>query len=104
MISPAFYNKKRLESVFLGGKVPHFPVKDRSVVTETKEYVLKYGEDFYTLAERIFGYGLSHMWTYIADCNPDVRMEELKEGDMILLPRKIIRDGDTQTTIYTPLV
>ena len=34
MISPNFYNTKNLVSQFLGGKVLHYPVKDKSITYE----------------------------------------------------------------------
>ena len=70
MISPNFYNTKNLVSQFLGGKVLHYPVKDKSITYEWYNYVIKAHENLYTIAARIFGDGLEYMWTYIADNNP----------------------------------
>ena len=66
MISSAFYNKKNVVNQLLGGKVSHYPIKDPSVTLEWYEYVMKHNETLYTVAERIFGSDLEHLWTYIA--------------------------------------
>ena len=55
MISPAFYNKKNLIAQYLGGKVPHYSIKDKSVTLEWYDYVLKVNETIYSVTERLFG-------------------------------------------------
>lgn len=98
MISPVFYNKKRLVSVYLDGKVPHFPIKDASFTLEWYEYIIKANETIYTIAEKIFGENLEYMWTYIADNNPPRHPDDWKTGDIIRLPKIIVRDSDTINT------
>lgn len=100
MINSAFYNKKNLIAQYLGGKVNHYPIKDKSVTLEWYDYVLKANETIYTVAERIFGDTLDYMWTYIADNNPPIHPDDWRAGDTIRLPKVIIRDSDTLKTIY----
>ena len=100
MISNTFYNKKNLVSQFLGGKIPHYPAKAPSITAEWYEYVVKSHETIYTIAARIFGNGLEYMWTYIADNNPPRHPDDWKAGDIMLLPKIIIRDSDTIRVKY----
>lgn len=95
MISPTFYNKKNLVTYFLGGKVSHYPVKAPSVTIEWYDYVIKTNENLYTIAARIFGKHLEHLWTYIADNNPPRLPDDWNAGDIIRLPKVIIRESDT---------
>lgn len=101
MISPNFYNKKNLIVQFLGGKVSHYPVKDPSITIEWYEYIVKKGENLYTIAAKIFGKNLEYLWTYIADNNPPRQPDEWEVGDVLKLPKVIIRDSDTLKTIYS---
>lgn len=101
MISPNFYNKKNLSAQFLGGKVSHYPIKDASVTAEWYEYVIKANENLYKIAARIFGRNLEYMWTYIADNNPPRQPDDWNPGDIIRLPKIIIRDSDTLTSFYS---
>ncbi len=94
MISSAFYNKKNVVNQLLGGKVSHYPIKDPSVTLEWYEYVMKHNETLYTVAERIFGSDLEHLWTYIADNNPPRLPDDWHVGDIVRLPKIIIRDSD----------
>lgn len=94
MISSAFYNKKNVVNQLLGGKVSHYPIKDPSVTIEWYEYVMKHNETLYTVAEKIFGSGLEHLWTYIADNNPPRLPDDWHVGDIVRLPKIIIRDSD----------
>lgn len=94
MISAAFYNKKNVVNQLLGGKVSHYPIKDPSVTIEWYEYVMKHNETLYTVAERIFGSDLEHLWTYIADNNPPRLPDDWHVGDIVRLPKVIIRDSD----------
>lgn len=94
MISSAFYNKKNVVNQLLGGKVSHYPIKDPSVTIEWYEYVMKHNETLYTVAEKIFGSDLEHLWTYIADNNPPRLPDDWHVGDIVRLPKIIIRDSD----------
>ena len=100
MISPTNYNKRNLISIYLDGKVKHFPVKDPSITLEWYDYTIKQGETLYSIAERVFGKNLGYMWTYIADNNPIRYPDEYSPGDIIRLPKIIIRDSDTITNNY----
>lgn len=101
MISSTFYNKKNLIMSFLGGKVQHYPVKDPSITVEWYDYIVKSGENLYTIAAKIFGKNLEYMWTYIADNNPPRLPDDWNPGDIVRLPKVIIRDSDTLKTIYS---
>lgn len=98
MISSAFYNKRNVVTQFLGGKVPHYPIKDPSVTIEWYEYTVKVGETLYTIAEKIFGKDLEHLWTFIADNNPPRLPDDWHVGDIVRLPKIIVRDSDTLTS------
>lgn len=95
MINPQFYNDYDLVHQYLGGKIAHFPIKSKSVVISTYNYTLKEGENLYTLAAKVFGDNLQNMWTYIADCNPPRHPDDWTMGDVVKLPRVIIRDSET---------
>lgn len=100
MISQNFYNKKNLIKVYLNGKVSHFAIKDASVTLEWCNYVMKADETIYSLAEKLFGDGLAFMWTYIADNNIPRMPDDWKAGDIIKIPKVIIRDSDSIKTLY----
>jgi hypothetical protein len=99
MISSTFYNKANLVNVFFDGKVLHFPAKDPSVTLEWYNHIVRENENLYTLAAKVFGKGLEYMWTYIADNNPPIHPDSWKSGDIIRLPRIIVRDSDTDSTL-----
>lgn len=101
MINSTFYNKKNLVIQFLGARVSHYPVKDPSVTVEWYDYVVKANESIYTIASRIFGKHLEYLWTYIADNNPPRHPDDWSAGDIIRLPKVIIRDSDTIKTVYS---
>lgn len=100
MISQAFYNKNNLVYQYLDGKVPHYAVKDPSITLEWYDYILRAGESLYTVAQRLFGKNLEYMWTYIADNNALRHPDDWNPGDMVKLPRVIIRDSDTIRTKF----
>lgn len=95
MISPSFYNKKNLVAQYLDGKVPHYAIKDPSITIEWYTYVLKATETLYSITARLFGQDFEYLWTYIADNNPPRPVDDWRPGDLIRLPRIIIRDSDS---------
>ena len=95
MINPSFYNKKRLETRYMGS-IQHYPIKQASVTLEWYEYTLKHNETIYKVAQNIFGVNLEYMWTIILDNNPPRHPDDWRQGDTIRLPKVIIRDSDTQ--------
>ena len=99
MISSTFYNRANLVREFFGGRASHFPSKDPSVTIEWKKYILKQGETLYVIAEKIFGEGLGYMWTYIADNNALRHPDSWEAGDIIKLPKIVVRDSDTDSTL-----
>lgn len=96
MISPSFYNKKNTVEGFLDNDVLCYPAKSPSVTWEWYDHILEAHETLFTVAARIFGQNLEYMWTLIADNNPPVHPDDWRAGDVIRLPRIIIRDSDTQ--------
>lgn len=101
MISQSFYVKTNLVKQFLDAKVKHYPVKEPSVTWSWYDYRIKAGEDLYTIAARIFGDGLEYMWTYIADNNMPRMPDDWNAGDIIRLPKIIIRDTDNLSVTYS---
>ena len=95
MISKSFYTKKNVVHQYLDGKVPHYPTKNPSVTLEWYEYILHAGETLYSVAQRLFGKDLGYMWTLLADNNALRHPDDWRAGDIIRLPRIIIRDSDT---------
>ena len=100
MISPNFYIKQNLVRQYLGAGVYHFPIKDPSITIEWYNYTLKGTDTIYTIAERLFGKNLEYLWTYIADNNPPRHPDDWHMGDIMRLPKIIIRDSDTIKTTY----
>lgn len=96
MISNTFYNKRNLVCEYLGAKVPHYAIKEPSIILDWYEHTILKGETLYNLASKIFGDKLEYMWTYIADNNPPRLVDDWKVGDIIRLPKVIVRDTETQ--------
>ena len=92
MINNGFYNYHNLKEEYLGGKVEHYPIKDASVTLEWYEYVVKAGETLYSIAAKVFGSTMMQNWTYIADNNPPRNPDDWRMGDVLRLPKVIIRD------------
>ena len=92
MINNGFYNYHNLKEEYLGGKVRHYPIKDASVTLEWYEYVVKAGETLYSIAAKVFGSTMMQNWTYIADNNPPRNPDDWRMGDVLRLPKVIIRD------------
>lgn len=92
MINNGFYNYHNLKEEYLGGKVQHYPIKDASVTLEWYEYVVKAGETLYSIAAKVFGSTMMQNWTYIADNNPLRNPDDWRMGDVLRLPKVIIRD------------
>lgn len=92
MINNGFYNYHNLKEEYLGGKVQHYPIKDASVTLEWYEYVVKAGETLYSIAAKVFGSTMMQNWTYIADSNPPRNPDDWRMGDVLRLPKVIIRD------------
>jgi len=101
MVNQNFYVKRNLVAKFLDAKVPHYLAKDPSITLEWYFYTVKQGETLYTIAERIFGKGLGHFWTYIADNNTPKFPDDWKVGDVLRLPKLLVRDSDTIKTTYS---
>lgn len=100
MISPNFYTKNNLVLKFLEGKISHYPVKDKSITTEWYVHTIRANENIYSLAVKIFGDNMGHLWTYIADNNPPRLPDDWNAGDVIRLPKIILKDTDTIKTSY----
>jgi hypothetical protein len=92
MISPKYYNEENLKQVYLNGKLRHYMHKDKATVVKKRPYTLLYGEDIYTLAERIFGSDSLYHWTIIADINKLRRPDDWKEGEVVWIPEIIVNE------------
>lgn len=91
MIATYFYsNSNNTAKLYLNGLRTHFLPRPPIVVVSKYEYRLKYGEDFYTLARKIFGDGNEKNWYIIADCNPMKEPDDWQEGDIVYLPDVIV--------------
>jgi AAA+ ATPase superfamily predicted ATPase len=97
MINPDFYNSNNLVHQYLGGKIAHYPIKDRSIIKDSYVYTLKKNEDVFSLAAKIFDTELQSYWTYISDCNPIRHPDDWSMGEKIKIPKIIIRDNDTNS-------
>lgn len=101
MISSNFYKKRNLSADLLGGKVAHYAVKDPSITIEWYNYTVKSHENLYTITANVFGKGKEHLWTYIADNNPPRSPFDWEMGDIVRLPKVIIKESDTLRTLYS---
>jgi hypothetical protein len=87
MINPDYYKAANL----VKGKVKNYPLKPKSVVTETIDYAVQFGDNYYSLAKKIFGFEGQHHWTIISDINPPRMPDSLLVGEIIKLPKTIIQ-------------
>lgn len=92
MINNFFYIKNNQVKTFLKGSVAHYPVRTRTEVIETIDYVVKHGDTMYTLAKDFFGDDSEYNWTIIADLNYLREPDELVAGETIKIPTLIISD------------
>ena len=86
MISPEFYIPNNLVKQFFGGKVQHYPLKEKAIVLSTWDYIVKQGDTMYTLAATIFGEDKQFHWTIISDINYLRQPYDLEVGETIKLP------------------
>lgn len=100
MINSDFYTVSNTARVYLEGKVPHFIAKDPTITLEQYPYTIKLGETIYSIAEKVFGKGLGHLWTIIADNNPPRMPDDWAVGDVVYLPRVILKDSIQKVTSY----
>ena len=92
MVSPIFYKKTSAVSSFFGGKTPHYKRKPKVNFIGSYPYVLEYGEDMYTLAEKFFGLSGAHLWTVIAEANPLKYPDDWEAGETIQIPLLVINE------------
>jgi len=87
MINQDYYAPKNIKTI-LG--VSYYPAREATIVTETANYVLRDGDDLYSISKSIFGNNGQSNWTIIADINsPDVEAI-YSVGDTIKLPKTIV--------------
>lgn len=101
MINKEYYTTNNQVSLYLNGKVRHYKAKNPSKTVKWYNYELKKGETIYTLANKLFGEGLTHLWTYIADNNIPRNPDDWMEGDTIKLPIIIVKDLESNRTSYS---
>lgn len=92
MISPDFYNQDNSVALFLGGKIQHFLRKPRTVVIQSFQLPLEYGDNMYTMATKIFGPDLERYWPVIADINDLRQPDDWNPGEVVNLPEIIVTD------------
>lgn len=97
MISREFYNKSNTRKDFFGKTRLHFANKDRYTVLTSFSYTLTFGENMYTLAEKIFGEGNEYLWPIIADINVLRDPTDWNESDEVLLPEIILNETINKT-------
>ena len=100
MISKTFYTKDRLMSLFTGGKLSHYPIKDRIKVIDFEEHTVSVGETFYSIARDIFGEGGEYHWTIISDINGGRKPDDLQLGEIIKIPKTIIAETSNRLPTY----
>ena len=101
MISKDFYNSKNLVRQYLGGKVYHYPIKDKSITLQDYNYRFVGGDTVYSVALKTFGDGLDYLWPFLTDNNSLRHQDDWTMGDFFRLPKLILKDTDTLSTIYT---
>lgn len=100
MINKNYYLTANQNSFYLGGKVKHYVAREPSKTLKHYEYRIKKGETIYSIAERLFGKGLTYFWTYIADNNIPRNPDDWAYGDTINLPIVLLKDIETNKTSY----
>lgn len=100
MINKDYYNNSNQVSRYLNGKVKHYNIKEPSKTLTWYNYHIKKGETIFTIAEKIFGKGLTHLWTYIADNNIPRNPGDWGEDDIIRLPIILIKDLEINKTTF----
>jgi hypothetical protein len=98
MISPQFYTKSNRQKVVGKPLLLRFPHKPRAVVVTKYAYSLSYGENMYTLAEKLFGKERQYMWTIIADMNEPRMPDEWEAGEVVYLPEIIVQEPSISET------
>lgn len=92
-ISPKYYQKSNTVRIFFEGRRPHYLQKERIIVVDKYAYELKYGEDMYSLAIKIFGNTNPHLWTIIADINELRKPMDWFAGETVFLPLVIVNES-----------
>lgn len=92
MISKSFYKENNLIASFLGGKVQHYPIKERYIIVSSYPYTVQVGDTMYNLAKKIFGEDQEFQWPVIADLNFLREPDDLQPGEQIKLPKVILSE------------
>lgn len=91
-MNPTFYNRNNHIKKFFGGKIPHYPFKERIVVPKTRNYTLLEGDSYYNLCRRIFEDSNEVYWSILADINPLDYHVELLSGSNLKIPVLILAE------------
>lgn len=101
MINPNFYSVNNAVYQYFGGKVLHYPVREKATVVGTYEYTLSFGENMYTLASKLFGEDREFLWTILAEINELREPDDWEAGEVVKLPKVIINETIIPETIYS---
>ena len=100
MINPNFYQPIKAVKIYFDGRVQHYLQRSRTVVLKKYPYVMKEGDDVYSLALRVFGETGMFFWTIIAECNNTKMPDQWRIGETIYLPEVILNDPEIRTLDY----
>lgn len=100
MISQGFYISDLAVQYFHAKTIKHFPIKDKTHVISKVPYTIKESDTIYSIASNWFGENNQFHWTIITDLNNYIRFEDLQVGDIIYLPKIIIKDTIERVSTY----
>lgn len=100
MIFPLYYIPERKVAFFFEGKISHYARKERTKVFEKVPYLVKSGDNLYSIAASIFGNSGEYHWTIISDINGNRMPYDLQIGETIFLPRLILEETFNRLPTY----
>lgn len=98
MVSNIYKTKEGLITSDISGGRQHYPAREAVMPVETYEYELRRGDNFYTLASRIFSDDLD--WWVLADLNPPKDAFNYEVGGTVLLPKNIVTENRNKKRIF----
>lgn len=101
MINPTFYTDKNTVKQYFKGKTTHYALKELVTVVGTYDYVLKFGENMYTLAIDLFGADKEHFWTILAEINELREPDDWEAEEVVKLPKIVVNELREDKTIFT---
>jgi hypothetical protein len=93
-----FYVESNKKVTKLSGGRKHFSFRPLIAVDDTYVIVTKFGENPYSLAEKILKSDL--FWWVISDINVSKDSFTYNSGDEIILPKNIVTDSYSTLTIW----